>query len=188
MTPKTKTIVIVPTKALARNQVERVNQQTQREVASFLEGGDGLNYNQTMSFLLQNTEIRLVYVTPEKLSKNNAVQKAISVLNNDMGQILNVVVDEAHNLILSDETEEGSQSHLQHAREYPRAIEFLQGLNPPVRFIATTATATQAARTAIKEKLKFGPTNDSLKFNPRDSKSFELIMPIYRENIMIQVR
>ena len=74
------------------------------------------------------------------------------------------------------------------AREYPRAIEFLQGLNPPVRFIATTATATQAARTAIKEKLKFGPTNDSLKFNPRDSKSFELILPIYRENIKIQVR
>lgn len=187
MTPKTKTIVIVPTKALARNQVERVNQQTQREVASFLEGGDGLNYNQTMSFLLQNTEIRLVYVTPEKLSKNNAVQKAISVLN-DMGQILNVVVDEAHNLILSDETEEGSQSHLQHAREYPRAITFLQGLNPPVRFIATTATATQAARTAIKEKLKFGPTNSSLKFNPRESNSFELILPIYRENIEIQVR
>jgi len=187
MTPKTKTIVIVPTKALARNQVERVNQQTQREVASFLEGGDGLNYNQTMSFLLQNTEIRLVYVTPEKLSKNNAVQKAISVLN-DMGQILNVVVDEAHNLILSDETEEGSQSHLQHAREYPRAIEFLQGLNPPVRFIATTATATQAARTAIKEKLKFGPTNSSLKFNPREPNSFELILPIYRENIEIQVR
>jgi hypothetical protein len=186
MTPKTKTIVIVPTKALARNQVERVNQQTQREVASFLEGGDGLNYNQTMSFLLQNTEIRLVYVTPEKLSKNNAVQKAISVLN-DMGQILNVVVDEAHNLILSDETEEGS-SHLQHAREYPRAIEFLQGLNPPVRFIATTATATQAARTAIKEKLKFGPTNSSLKFNPREPNSFELILPIYRENIEIQVR
>ena len=186
MTPKTKTIVIVPTKALAKNQVERVNQQTQREVASFLEGGDGLNYNQTMSFLLQNTEIRLVYVTPEKLSKNNAVQKAISVLN-DMGQILNVVVDEAHNLILSDETEEGS-SHLQHAREYPRAIEFLQGLNPPVRFIATTATATQAARTAIKEKLKFGPTNSSLKFNPREPNSFELILPIYRKNIAIQVR
>jgi hypothetical protein len=57
-----------------------------------------------------------------------------------------------------------------------------------VRFIATTATATQAARTAIKEKLKFGPTNSSLKFNPREPNSFELILPIYRENIEIQVR
>ena len=182
-----KTIVIVPTKALAKNQVERVNQQTRREVAYFLEG-DGLNYEDTMSLLLQKPEIRLVYFTPEKLAKNAAVQRAIQVLNNDLRQILNVVVDEAHNLILSDETEEGSQSHLQHAREYPRAITFLQGLNPPVRFIATTATATQAARTAIKEKLKFGPTNSSLKFNPRESNSFELILPIYRENIEIQVR
>ena len=185
-TKMNKTIVIVPTKALAKNQVERVNQQTRREVAYFLEG-DGLNYEDTMSLLLQKPEIRLVYFTPEKLAKNAAVQKAIQVLNNDLRQILNVVVDEAHNLILSDETEEGSRSNVHHAREYPNAITFLQGLNPPVRFIATTATATQAARTAIKEKLKFGPTNSSLKFNPRESYSYELILPIYRENIEIQV-
>ena len=184
-----KVIVFTPTVALGHDQEQGLNDQAGRRVARFLAGGD-LSVAETLKTILQDQELAILLLTPEKLAKNEAVKDALTFLHR-MNDVLMIAFDEAHHIIEPATTSSDAQGT--YVRDYATAIEFVLSLSPPVRLLATTATATQAVRTDIKEKLRFGLTDsDNRSIPPRAHagearKSFEIVLPIYRSNIKLQV-
>lgn len=131
------TIVVSPLVSLIQDQV---NQLRNLDIETdFLGAGQNLQQEQAIyeDIRDRNGSIKILYITPEKLSKSQKLQSALSYLHERGRTISRVAIDEAHCV---------SQWGRDFRPDYKECKLFKQ-MFPDVPVIALTATATDTVRT-----------------------------------------
>ncbi|OTF74085.1 Bloom syndrome protein-like protein, partial [Euroglyphus maynei] len=137
------TIVVSPLKSLILDQISKMNERSRGSAASLTGDVDTSTVSEIYADLRsKNAKIKLLYVTPEKLS---ASDRLMSMLKNlyERNKLTRFVIDEAHCV---------SQWGHDFRPDYKRLSELRRPF-PNVPFMALTATATQKVRLDIAQQL-----------------------------------
>lgn len=159
------TIVVSPLKSLIIDQVSKMNMKMDGSAASLSSDIDSGTLQSIYSDLRScEPNIKLLYVTPEKLSASDSL---ISLLRNlhQNDKLTRFVIDEAHCV---------SQWGHDFRPDYKR-LSVLRDQFKNIPFMALTATATQKVRLDIAEQLRL-----------RDAKWF--MQSFNRNNLKFEVR
>lgn len=159
------TIVVSPLKSLILDQTSKMNTKMPGSAASLTGDVDNETVKQIYNDLRgDEPSIKLLYVTPEKLTASDYLNSVLSNLYN-RGKLARFVIDEAHCV---------SQWGHDFRPDYKRLSE-LRNPYKNVPFMALTATATQKVRLDIAQQL-----------NLREAKWF--MQSFNRNNLKLEVR
>ena len=174
-------VVVSPLKSLIQDQMLKMNERSPGSAVALTGDLDSETIKQIYSDLNSKiSDLRLLFVTPEKISASNSLNSMFADLNRN-GRLSRFVIDEAHCV---------SQWGHDFRPDYKK-LSCLRQKYPNVPIIALTATATQKVRLDIASQLgfknakwfmqSFNRSNLKMEVRTKTKKVFEEMVEMIKE-------